>query len=87
MLVTRVPAELISRLRPAFLLFGIGDVFAWAAMLAFLVLDASHDYPGYTIAAESISALAGLLIAIAWFSWTSAIAPVATIQQSDVEPV
>jgi hypothetical protein len=68
-LVTRLPAELIEKLRPAFMLFGIGDVASSIGLLAFLDFDASRGYPGYTIASEVVSVIGGLLLAAAWFCW------------------
>jgi hypothetical protein len=68
-LVTRLPAELIEKLRPAFLLFGIADVAASVGVLAFLDFDASRGYPGYTIASGIVSVIGGLLLAAAWFCW------------------
>jgi len=67
--VTRLPTELIGQLRPALLLFGMGDVVAAAGLLSFLLFDVSHYYPGYSIAADFVSLAGGLLLAAAWFCW------------------
>jgi len=68
-LVTRLPVDLIGKLRPAFQLFGIGIIATSAGLAAFLDFYISHDSPGYTIAAQVVSVIGGLLLAVAWFCW------------------